>query len=410
MALTYGIGTFFFTATSAFATEYSLDQTLAFAEKYSAALSANNHEIHALHNQADSAMQLPDPKLRFGIDNVPVEGPNNGRFTRNEMTMERVGFMQDYISRKKRARQSDSFLAQARQTESDNDVIRGRIQREAAQAWLDLALSEKILKSAENLVAETTKQIDLQKVGVATGRTLASDVLDIKITLSAMQDKVTNAERDMLIAKARLAELTGKDIDSIAGALPSFNHLPSNERTLAYGVSHHPEIIEANRTADVAKARSAQSAVAAIPDVGVELYYAKRNGYEDMAGIMFTVGLPILQSHRQDKDHEADLARMMAANDQITLLMRDHTAQIHTLVAEYNAAYARWKRQTDEILPLQHQKVTLMEAQFQAGKSNLSAILEARRQLLDSEIEAGNAEKDVAKIWAAIRYLIPQDI
>ena len=33
-------------------------------------------------NRADSAMQLPDPKLKFGIENVPLGGNNASRLTR----------------------------------------------------------------------------------------------------------------------------------------------------------------------------------------------------------------------------------------------------------------------------------------------------------------------------------------
>ncbi|SQA96821.1 Uncharacterised protein [Cedecea neteri] len=56
------------------AAELSLQQTLLAAEHYSAALSANRNQSDALNAMADSARQLPDPKLKFGIENVPVAG------------------------------------------------------------------------------------------------------------------------------------------------------------------------------------------------------------------------------------------------------------------------------------------------------------------------------------------------
>lgn len=84
----------------------------------------------------------------------------------------------------------------------------------------------------------------------------------------------------------------------------------------------------ARREAETAKARSAQSAVAAIPDVDVEVYYAHRaEGYDDMAGVMFSVDLPLFQSKRQDKDYAADVSRSMQAVDQLTLLKREHIAR-----------------------------------------------------------------------------------
>lgn len=59
-----------FVPVSAFATPVTLPQALVAAQDYSAELSASRHQINALDNRADSAMQLPDPKLKFGIENL----------------------------------------------------------------------------------------------------------------------------------------------------------------------------------------------------------------------------------------------------------------------------------------------------------------------------------------------------
>lgn len=88
----------FFLPAASQAANLSLDEALNAAQKYSAALSANQHQVNALENMADSATQLPDPKLKFGIENVPVGGDNGRRLTREGMTMQRVGIMQDYVS------------------------------------------------------------------------------------------------------------------------------------------------------------------------------------------------------------------------------------------------------------------------------------------------------------------------
>lgn len=50
-----------------------------------------------------------------------------------------------------------------------------------------------------------------------------------------------------------------------------------------------------------------------------------------------------------------------------------------------------------------------MMAQYQANKSDLSSVLEARRALLDSQLNTSNAARELARTWAAIRYLTPQE-
>ncbi|HDL7750767.1 TPA: TolC family protein [Yersinia enterocolitica] len=392
------------------AADITLDQALVSAERYSAELSANQHQVNALENMASSATQLPDPKLKFGIENLPVGGSNARRFTREGMTMQRIGIMQDYVSSDKRQRKADTLNAEARKTAAGNETIRTRLQKETAQAWLDLALTEQAASDAKVLVQESEKQIALQRAGVASGGVLPSSVLDARLTLAAMQDRLTTAQRDVAVAQTQLTQLTGIEVQHVNGPLPKFSRLPADITVLRDTINQHPEILLASREAEVAKARSAQSAIAAIPDIGIEVYYAKRaEEYEDMAGVMVTVDLPLFRSQRQDKDYAADVSRTMEANDQLTLLTRDHRAQLDTLLAQYQATQQLWQRQINAVLPLQKQRVDLMMAQYQANKSDLSSVLEARRALLDSQLNTSNAARELARTWAAIRYLTPQE-
>ena len=395
---------------SANAQAWTLERTLTAARNYSAELSASRNEAKALESMADSARELPDPKLKFGIENVPVQGSNDARFTREGMTMQKVGIMQRYVSEEKRDRKAQTLQAQSQSVNAQAQTLLANLQRDTAQAWLDLALSEQALKAARTLVKETENQPGVLKASVAAGSSAPDSVLALRISLSAMRDKVTLAERDVRLAQARLLQLTGESVTGISGPLPSWQRLPADEQTLEEGIALHPEVIAAAKEANTAKARSSESAIAAIPDIDVEVYYAHRSeDYDDMAGVMFTVDLPLFQSKRQDKDHAADVSRTMQANDQLALTTRAHTAQLSTLVAEYQAAQTLWLRQRDEVLPLQQQRVRLLNAQYRSGQSDLAALLAARRDLLDTTLAASEAEKSVARNWAAIRYLIPQE-
>ena len=398
-----------FACASVSAAELNLDEALTRAEHYSAELSANRHERQALENQADSATQLPDPKLEFGIENLPVGGGNAHRFTREDMTMQRIGIQQDYISGTKRRRKADTFRAEAASSAAGFQTLRAQLQRDTAQAWLDLALARQGVAKAQALLAESERQITVQQAAVAGGGSPAS-VLDGRLVVIDMRNAVTDAQRDVAVAQAKLIRLTGDDQVNTAGPLPRFERLPADPQVLAQGVEQHPEILQARRESEAAQARSAQSAVAAIPDVGIEVYYGKRaDRLDDMAGIMFTVDLPLFQSQRQDKDHAADQARTFEANDQLATAIRDHTAQLSALIAQYHAAQTRWQRQRDEVLPLQQQRLQLTQAQYRTGGATLTDVLNARRTLLESGLEENRAARDLAQSWAAIRYLIPQE-
>lgn len=398
-----------FMPVSAFATPVTLPQALVAAQGYSAELSASRHQINALENRADSAMQLPDPKLKFGIENLPVGGSNDQRFTREGMTMERIGIMQDYVSSSKRERKAGTLRAESRQVAANGQSIRAQLQRDAAQAWMELAIGNETVKQLQALVDESQRQIGVQRGGVSSGSALPASVLDARLTFISMQDKLTEAERDVQLARTRLSQLTGIDQPEILGAIPPVSELPA-EAMQADSISQHPEILQARREAEVAQAKSSESAIAALPDIGVEVYYGRRaDNYDDLAGVMVTVDLPLFTASRQDKDHAADQSMAMESNDRLAQLVRTHQAQLTTLLAQYQAASTLWQRQKNDVVPLQQQRVSVIQAQYRAGKSSLNDVLEARRSLLDSQIAQRNAELDVARYWVALRYLAPQE-
>lgn len=389
----------------------TLAQTLSAAQRYSAELSARHNEVQALDAMVDSARQLPDPKLKFGLENLPVQGNNDRRFTREGMTMQRIGVMQQYVSAEKRERKAQTLIAEAQSVQAQAQTTRAALQRDTAQAWLDLALSLQARDAAQKLVAETVQQQGAQKASVAAGSAAPNSVLALQMTLSAMRDRLTLTERDVQLAQTRLMQLTGQNVTAVSGALPHYERLPADEKTLIDGVNQHPEMIAAQREANTAKARSAQSAIAAIPDVEVEVYYGHRSeGNDDLAGVMFTVDLPLFRAQRQDRDHAADLSRTMQANDQLAQTGREHQAQVQALIAQYRAAQTLWLRQRDEILPLWQQRVQLLAAQYRAGQSELSEVLEARRSLLETRLGINQAEKEMAQSWAALRWLIPEEL
>src|SRR5215213_6375722 len=69
----------------------AFSEALQIAEQRSARITAQQAAVDALSEQVGRAAELPDPKLRFGLDNVPVSNPDALSLTRDFMTMRRIG-------------------------------------------------------------------------------------------------------------------------------------------------------------------------------------------------------------------------------------------------------------------------------------------------------------------------------
>src|SRR5262245_46173914 len=76
----------------------TLAEALRLAETRALSVSASDAASRASREMAAAASQLPDPVLRAGIDNLPVNGPDAWSLDRDFMTMRRIGVMQEYVS------------------------------------------------------------------------------------------------------------------------------------------------------------------------------------------------------------------------------------------------------------------------------------------------------------------------
>ena len=199
----------------------------------------------------------------------------------------------------KRERKAETFRAESRQIAASTQSIRARLQRDAALAWMELAIGEQNISQIQKLVDESQRQIGVQRGGVSSGSALPASVLDARLTLIGMQDKLTQAQRDVQLARTRLSQLTGIDQPEINGAVPPVSALPP-EVQQADSVGQHPEILQARREAAVAQSKSSESAIAALRTSALNLLRAPGDDYDDMGGVMFTAICTVYAS-RQDK-------------------------------------------------------------------------------------------------------------
>src|SRR6266852_7457601 len=58
-------------------------------------LVAQDSAVRSSREMAVAAGQLPDPVLKMGVDNLPINGPDQFSVTRDFMTMRRIGVMQE---------------------------------------------------------------------------------------------------------------------------------------------------------------------------------------------------------------------------------------------------------------------------------------------------------------------------
>ena len=109
---------------------------------------ASEAKVQASQSAAIAADQLPDPTINVALENYPISGPPAFSFTREGMTMERIGVEQAFPNpAKRRARaqraQADIGLAEAGQAAEAQSV-----QVQTALAWIDCTMPSGALDSS----------------------------------------------------------------------------------------------------------------------------------------------------------------------------------------------------------------------------------------------------------------------
>ncbi len=123
----------------------TLEQALSVAEQDAPSLHAQAANLVAARSAAIPAGELPDPKLKLGLQSVPIEGDARWQLEQEAMTMQMVGVMQDVPNRAKRrarveAAQASVALANAQQT-----VERLGVRQATAEAWIaSFAVEQKL--------------------------------------------------------------------------------------------------------------------------------------------------------------------------------------------------------------------------------------------------------------------------
>jgi cobalt-zinc-cadmium efflux system outer membrane protein len=364
-------------ARPAFAAPLTYDQALAQARASAPALAAADLRTDAARSAARAAGTLPDPQLKFGVDNYPVSGPTAGRFGADEMTMATVGVMQEIPNRARRraetaGAQAEIGLAQAQRAMTEREVRVG-----TALAWLDLYYAEQRLAALAEVMRQLQPLWDAAPSGVASGATRPAMALAPVKLKAALDD-----QRDELTASV------GRPPPQ-----PAFDPI-----VLRAGLDRHSTVraFESARDkaqADVALARSAKR-----PDWAVEVGYGRRDPmFGDMVSAGVTVRLPLFPGRRQDPliaARTADAARVGADRE---TARRQLAAALEADLADHVMHHEQWMRAQTVVLPAARQQADLETASYGAGRAGLAEVLQAFTDLADARLTLLERESAVAR-------------
>ena len=114
----------------------SLAEALKLAVARSQQLASQRSMVDAAREMAIPAGELPDPKLKAGVENVPTQGEDAWSLTRDFMTMSKIGLMQEFPREEKRRLKVARVERDAERGTAVIEATTLAIERETATAWV----------------------------------------------------------------------------------------------------------------------------------------------------------------------------------------------------------------------------------------------------------------------------------
>lgn len=373
-------------------------------------LVARRAQVEAAEQESHRAGALPDPKLTFGIQDLPVDTPDAFNPGVDSFTMKKVGVVQEIPARAKR---------QARQVVAERTIDEARaltvaeqltVCRSAAQAWVSAWAAQRELSELQDLREQSALAIRVAKARMAGGTGTAVDSMATQATGLELENRIDAAQATLDAARDTLGRWLGEApaVLTVSDTSPNFDVLPASEATLLSSIDRQVPLLPWQSREAVAAAEVDLASAEKRPDWSVGVSYGQRDRYSELLSIEIGISLPLFPRNRQDRSisaRRADLDAVIAAHEDAR---RQQTEAVGRAIAEWNGLKRQVARKEDEMLPLANDRSRTALASYRGG-GDLQPWLEARRVEIELHVEHARHLGELGRAWAALAYLLPNE-
>ncbi|RQU81904.1 TolC family protein [Burkholderia cenocepacia] len=384
----------------------TLDAALQSATDRSASMQAAQASVLARSEAAVKAGQLPDPMLKAGIDNLPVNGGQRFTVSQDFMTMRRIGIEQEWVSGDKRRLRTALADEQVGRERAGYLVQLAAVRRHTATAWLDAVYAKQALALQQALLGHMNHELDATQASYRGAKASAGDVVQARAMLAQTQDQVLKAQQAYRTALIALARWTAVPVTDVAGTPPApesfVSSLPPDELRLS-----QPALVAAADDIAVAEADAAVANSERSPNWTWEIAYQQRGGaYSNMVSIGVSIPLPLNRKNRQNRDVAEKAALATKARLMYEDTLRQVQADIRTQSDTLASGRERIANLGAALLPAADQRVQLATAAYRAGTGSLADTFAARRAQLEAQLQVLDLRRDVSQTWAQLEYQV----
>ena len=364
---------------------------------------------NALEEESVAVGQLPDPMLRMGLANFPLQ---SGGFTTEGMTQAQLGIRQTFPPGKTRAFSTRRFESLSLEMRENADG-RGRdVLTAVRHAWLETYYWERAHAIVDESRPFFNDLVTVTRSLYSVGRRDLQDLLRAELELSRLDDRLIDINKQHSRAIAALSEWVGTDANRpIAQKLPQWQQVPAVE-IMQSNLLAHPALKAAEARIDARQAGIELAEQRYKPGWALDLGYGYRDGFlangnprSDFISLSVTMDLPFFHKNRQDRRLAAALSERRAANESKEQLRR-------RLSSRLDAEYARWHELTrrielyeQQILSLARDHARASLVAYQSDTADFADVMRGYIDDLNTRVDHIRLQVEQAQSYAAIANL-----
>ena len=384
----------------------SLEDAVDRALREAPQVAASAATLDAAGAVAPSAGRLPDPELVTGVDNLPVTTADRYSFTRDFMTMRKIGVMQTFPNGEKRRLQGERAEREIAVAQGQLRKTRFETSRAVTQAWIGCAVAEESLARLRNLKPETEHAAAAGRAALASGRASGAEALATQSQVAGLDERILALEQDAEMRRAELARWIGAVAERPLAGIPTDRDLDHSAESLVAAVPEHAPLAPVVAQLAAAQTDAALARTEKRPDWSAELSYAQRGpDFSNLVSLEFRISLPIFPTTRQDPVIAGNLAKVRALEAERDSQVRMHTAEVRTAFAQWRRGRERLQNYAAELLPLARERSRVAIASYGAGRGDLRGAIDALTQEINTQLDYVQLEGSVANAWAFLHFL-----
>ena len=375
-------------------------------------LDSMRERIRMKENAAIKAGALDDPKLRVGVNSVPVRSLD---FREEDMTTKEIGISQMFPWPGMRQTRTDMVLREKEEAEFVLEEMRSMLRSEIKMTYAELASIRKQIEAVRRSedvlkdIAGVTREI------YAVGKGSQPDVLRGQVEVGRMRETRINLENREQVLSVRLNTLAALPPDR---PVPPLEDLPEIE--VPYGQKELAEIYEAERPArKAAQARVHKSDssvrmanLAGKPEFEISASYMQRDAMPDgtkrpdMFSSMVTMTLPIWRKGKIEPGiREMEAEKRMAVRELANLDLETSNSIGRSLATLKSRREAAILYRTT-LIPQAEQSFQATSESYRVGKTDFPMLMDAVMAILSFRREyaamVGDLHMEKARLEAAV--------